>query len=177
MNYTHLLNELKQANVFELYRLSVAINKELDNPTRILAIKKRLWIGMELSYFHHVENRSRRAKLLEIKQKNVLLLEHQKNDRLIVPFFMLNIDGTDTEIHETQQNGSLTANNLKAGDCVGFNKDGQTVAGVIKRINPKTVTLVTRDNRRWRVAYAYLHRVHESEIVSNTFLEQGNQEK
>jgi len=174
MNYTHILNELKQANVFELYRLSVAINKELENPNRIVAIKKRLWVGMELSYFHHIENRLKQAKLLEIKQKNVLLLDYQKDDRLIVPYFMLNIDGADTEIHETQTNGSLTANNLRVGDCVAFNKDGQTIAGMIKRINLKTVSLVTRDNRRWRVAYSYLHRVHESEILPNILLEKKN---
>lgn len=166
MDYTNLLNELNKASAFDLYRLHVAIGNELDNPKRIVAIKQQLRIGMELSYFYHVDNRLIKAKLLEMKQKNVIMLDHEKNTRLSIPYYMLNIDNFDVNIHECNNSESLTANTLKVGDCVGFNRDGKNIVGIIKRINHKTVTLETIDHGQWRVAYSYLYRVHDAEVVN-----------
>jgi len=71
MDYTPLFNELSKASLFDLYRLPVTTGNELDNPARILAVKKRLRIGMALSYFDAAENRSIHVTVLELKQKNV----------------------------------------------------------------------------------------------------------
>ncbi len=169
MDYTHLFNELQKASVFDLYRLHVAIGNELENPKRILHLKQKLRIGMELSYFYHVENRLVKAKLLDMNQKKVVVLDHEQNKRFVIPYYMLNIDGTDTEIYESKSTKSLTANTLKVGDRVGFiNKDGDNIAGIIKRINHKTVTLETNSGHQWRVAYSFLYRIHDAEKSMHT---------
>ena len=168
MNYTHLLNELNKASSFDLYRLHVAIGNEIENPKRILNIKQKLRIGMELSYFYHVENRLVKAKLLEMRQKNVVVLDHEKNKRFVIPYYMLNVGGINTEIYEYKNKESLTPNTLKVGDCVGFNKDGESIVGTIKRINHKTVSLKTNTAHQWRVAYTFLYRVYDVEIPTNT---------
>jgi hypothetical protein len=163
MDYNHLLKQLERASLFELYRLQVAIANELDNPERLITLKQRLIVGMTLSYFDSVENRSRTATLLELKQKNVIVFDHEKQHKLVIPYVVLNVDELDTDIHRTGHAESLTANTLKVGDSVGFNNHGEPVVGVIKRLNKKTVTLVTRANEQWRVGYAYLYRVYEGE--------------
>lgn len=165
MDYTHLLTELNKANLFDLYRLHVAIGHELESPQRILAMKQKLHIGMELSYFYHVDNRLVKAKLLEMKQKNVVVLDHEKNKRFVLPYYMLNIDNSDIDIRTTKQKESLTPNTVKVGERVGFNKEGQSIVGVITRINHKTVTLETSMGQQWRVAYVYLYRVYDTEVV------------
>ena len=165
INYTHLIHELSNAQAFDLYRLNVAINKELNNPKRTLAIRKRLRLGMELTYFNDVENRLIPCKVLKINQKNVLIEELESNRPYLMPYYMLNINATDITIHETNTGGSLTANNVQVGDWVGFDKEGESIFGVIKRINSKTVTLETNKAQRWRVSYACLYRVHDAEIT------------
>lgn len=172
MDYTHLLNELNKASSFDLYRLHVAIGNELENPTRILSIKQKLRIGMDLGYFDHVKNRLVQSKLLEMRQKNAVVLDHEKKQRFIIPYYMLNVEGANTEIYEPKSTGALTANTLKVGDCVGFNKDGENIVGIVKRINHKTATLATNTGHQWRVAYPFLYRIHDVESTRKSLSEE-----
>jgi hypothetical protein len=165
MNYANLLTELNKASLFDLHRLRVAMSNEMDNPRRILAVKRNLQIGMELTYFDAVENRLIKAKLLELRQKKVLVLDTEQQKKFVMPYHMLNVDGIETSIHESSD--VLTINNLKVGERVGFtnSRNGQLVAGIIKRLNHKTVTLETNQGKQWRASYRCLHRIHESEIA------------
>ncbi len=175
MDYTHLLSELNKSDLFDLYRLHVAIGHELENPHRILAMKQKLHIGMELTYFYHVENRLVKAKLLEMKQKNVVIVDYEKNKRFVMPYYMLNVDDNTAEIYETKSKESLTANTVKVGDCVGFNKEGENIIGIIKRINHKTITLQTNTGSQWRVAYVYLYRIYDASIIREALATQTNE--
>ncbi len=67
MNYTLILEELGKASLFELYRLNAAIGNQLDDPTRIAAVKRALRVGQTLHWFDTAENRLVEAKLLRIK--------------------------------------------------------------------------------------------------------------
>lgn len=163
MNYNYLVSELNKATTFDLYRLHVAIGNELEDPKRILEIKTKLRIGMELSYFNHLENRLVKVKLTETRLKNTVVFDYEKKKRFVIPYYMLNIDDADVDISESSNKETLTANMLKVGDCVGFNKDGESIVGNIKRINHKTVTIETATNHQWRVAYSFLYRVHDAE--------------
>ena len=176
MDYTYFVNELNNATTFDLYRLYVVIDNELENPKRILRIKQQLRIGMELSYFHHAENRLVKVKLLDMRKKNAVVFDHEKNRAVAVPYYMLNIDGTDANIYESEHTKTLTANTLKVGDCVGFYKDGENIIGIIKRINQKTVTLKTNAGPQWRVSYSLLHRVHDAETTMHTLQHQTSLE-
>jgi hypothetical protein len=166
MNYTHLLSELNKATAFDLYRLSVAIGRELDNPQRTLAIKRKLHVGMEVSYFSDSQNKLVKAKILEMRQKRVLVLELESNHRISFPYYFINIEHIDTDIYASSKKESLTANTLKVGDCVGFTaKDGKAIMGIILRLNQKTVTLKTNTGVEWRVGYYWLFRILDAEIA------------
>ena len=59
MDFSKIIEELKQASLFDLYRLSVAINQQLENPRR-----RSLRSGKIISYFDDTENRLIEAKVI-----------------------------------------------------------------------------------------------------------------
>jgi hypothetical protein len=163
VDYTELLNQLQQASLFDLYRLSVAIDRELENPQQINAVKRKLRLGMELYYFDRIQNRAINARLVALRQKQAVIFDLEQNKDFLVPYYMLNVERVETSIHEKAN--TLTANNLKVGDCVGFNSDGRDFVGIVQRLNHQTVTVHTNTGQKWRVSYSYLHRIHDAEIV------------
>ena len=168
MDYTLLINELNKASSFDLYRLFVAIDKELRNPKRINLIKHRLVLGMELSYFNFVQNRLLKAKLLELRNTHALVFDYNTNKKLLIPFPVINLDNVNTEIYKSNDSEPLSANTLKVGDCVGFNHNGQIITGFIKRINFKTVTIHTTNNKKWRVSYSLLKIFDNAATIDST---------
>ena len=76
---------------------------------------------------------------------------------------MLNLDGVDTDINQSNSDNVLTATTLRVGDRVGFKKDGEDIVGIVKRVNQKSVTLVTEQGGQWRVSYSCLYLVYEAE--------------
>jgi len=57
MNYTAILEALGQASLFQLFRLNAAISNQLDDPTRIAAVKRVLRVGQTVRWFDSTENR------------------------------------------------------------------------------------------------------------------------
>ena len=45
---------------------------------------------------------------------------------------------------------------LNIGDAVFFDYYGEEIAGTIKRLNQKTVTLITSDGKEWKVSPTFL---------------------
>ena len=161
VDYTNLVKELEKASAFDLYRLQIAIDNELDKPERINSIKNQVTEGMRVSFFDDKENRLINAEIVNKRIKKVVIYVPEWSKRFIIPYYMLNIEGKNTNINTTSSTETLSPNTLKIGDTVGFNKDGQTIAGHIKKLNRKTVTLISLKNHRWRVPYALLYRVHD----------------
>lgn len=161
MDYTRLINELEKSDLFDLYRLYVAIGHELNAGQKLNQVKQQLVIGMDLSYFSSKENRPIKCKLLKVKSKSAVVLDYELKRQLAVPYYTLNINNADTQVYQRNSKESLTANNLSVGEFVGFHKDGQIIIGMIKRLNTKSVTLRTQIGSQWRVAYSFLFRIHD----------------
>jgi hypothetical protein len=51
MDYSRIIDELNSASLFDLFRLSVAIHQQLDEPQRIAEIRAQLRPGMEITLF------------------------------------------------------------------------------------------------------------------------------
>jgi hypothetical protein len=174
MDYTQLLTELEKASLFDLYRLRVGIGKMLDQPDRIKSIKRRLRIGMEVTYFDEGENRLIPATIEEIQRTKLLVRNISDGKKWKMPFHMINLDGVDTDIHADQ--GKVDRNKLKVGDLVGFHdRQQQEQYGEIVRLNPKTATLHTKFGTKWRVAYSLLFKVvdGDGEQVADSELIEG----
>ena len=75
---------------------------------------------------------------------------------------MINLTGKKSDIHANHKERP-TKNNFKVGDCVGFNNDGQQCIGTIIKLNHKTASLITRENKRWRVGFGLLFKILDGE--------------
>lgn len=169
MEFTTILQALNEASAFELYRLQIAIHKELESHARIAKIKKSLRIGMDTTYFCHEKNGLVPVKVLELKPNKVVVGDPQNLQRkIILPYFMLNISNADINIYENNQ--KLTANNLSVGDIVGFTHNGKDIIGMIERLNQKTVSLTSTVGTKWRAGYGGLYRVHDDGNIREQIL-------
>ena len=158
MNFTEVLDALKRASGFELYRLRAGIDRMLDDPKWIMAIRKALRVGQVIEYFDEKDNRLCTGRILELRQKTVLILRMDTAQRWLMPYASINLGGIDTTIRDKPNQG-LGRQELAVGDNVGFHdRDQCQRIGRIIRLNDKTVTLVS-DNQQWRVAYGLLHRI------------------
>src|SRR3990167_785708 len=156
MNYSEVLNSIRNASLFDLYRLKIAIANELENPARIKKLREKFKEGDVVSYFDSSGNNQIQAIVIQKNIKNVLVQNLHDKTRWSIPYYFLNIDQVDVDLHPDPK-GKLTKNHLKIGDFVGFNHDGHQIAGIVIRLNHKTASIFTVDRRRWRVSYGCLY--------------------
>ena len=71
MDYSRSIEELKQASLFDLYRLQVAISHQLENPQRVQEIKSQLKPDQHITYFDTAENRLVEAKVIKLKRTRI----------------------------------------------------------------------------------------------------------
>lgn len=163
MDYSKIIEELNNASSFDLYRLKVAINQQLENPHRLSEIKKCLKPGQKISYFDETENRLIEATILKIMRTRLLVKNIDDQQKWEIPLYHVNLDRVNTDIICQARDG-LDKSQLKVGDVVGF-QDNQNndVNGKIIRLNQKTATIITTTNTKWRVAYEFLHLIYDVE--------------
>lgn len=164
MNYTDVMNALKAASLFDLFRLGIAISHEVENPEKIRAVRLAFKVGDTVSFFDESTNGLRSAVVIEKNIKYVSVMDAKEKRIWKVPYCFLNLDNVNADIN-CQRNEKLSKNNLKIGDCVGFNKDGEQITGIVTRLNYKTASVITIDKHRWRASYGCLYKIIDTEIV------------
>jgi hypothetical protein len=159
MNYSEILQKLEQATLFDIYRLRSAMDVLLEQPEKLLAIKRQLHVGMSISYLDKQSNKLVAAVIAEIRRNSVGVRHQTDGQQWIIPLYLINLNNVDTRIHR-QDRAILDRNQLQVGESIGFlgHNDKETY-GVITQLNPKTVSIITRDGKRWRVAYSYLFKI------------------
>lgn len=172
MNYTDILSSLNQASAFDLFRLRVAIDRVLDQPGWMTAVRARLRVGQGIEYFDPQANRAFKGQLLEMRRKQAVVLDLETQKRWLINYSAINLDGADVEIREQPKEG-LGRNAVAIGDVVGFvDRNQQQRSGQIVRLNDKTVTLMV-GHQQWRVSYALLHRIVDSSASGSNLAELG----
>lgn len=158
MNFSETIATLSKASAFDLYRLRAAIDRVLDQPGWMDAVRSRLRIGQSIEYFDPAANHTRQAQVLELRRKQAVVLDLETKKRWLISYAAINLDGADIDIREKPRQG-LGRNEVSIGDVVGFlDRNHQQRSGQIVRLNDKTVTLIC-DQQGWRVGYGLLHRV------------------
>ena len=159
MNYAQVLDALNNASLFDLYRLNVAIDQQLQDPRRLQAVKSQLRVGQTVDYFDARDNRNVRARVVKLQRTNVNVVDLHDGKPWRVPYYMINLQQVDTRLPEPADRPGLSRQALSVGDWVGFvDKHGVEHAGHVEKLNPKTASLRCPDGR-WRVAYSLLFRV------------------
>ena len=78
LDHSELLEQLETATPFELYRLKAALDRMLDDPARIAAVKSMIRVGDEIEYFEPSENRCVKARVLRCNRTRAV---HQRTRR------------------------------------------------------------------------------------------------
>lgn len=174
MDFSELLNELNNATLFDLYRLSAAINKELENPERKEQVRRLLRVGDTISYFASEENRLIKAKILEIKRTRALVQNKHDMKKWDIPFYMFNVDDISVDITCKANSKGISRHEIRIGDLVGFqDRDNNNLRGKVIRINPKTVTILVEPDQKWRVSYSMLHPIVDGQTAGQQFFIEG----
>ncbi|MCU7918628.1 MAG: hypothetical protein KZQ95_09750 [Candidatus Thiodiazotropha sp. (ex Epidulcina cf. delphinae)] len=161
MDYNLILSELQQASMFDLFRLQAAIGKLLDDPARLIVIKRALRPGMEITYFHEQGNRLVPARVLQIRKTRAAVQDLETGKRWTIPLYMINLENQDTDITPNQQ--GVDRLSLRIGDTVGFaGREGQELFGAIIKLNPKRAKIQT-EKGIWAVPYSMLFPVIDGE--------------
>ena len=133
MDYSKIIEELKQASLFDLYRLKVAINQQLENPRRLSEIKKSLRSGKIISYFDDTENRLIEAKVIKLMRTRLLVENIDDQQQWEIPLYYVNLDEVNTDIIGSSRKG-LDKGQLKIGDLVGFHAGGNIALAVVQDV-------------------------------------------
>lgn len=173
MDYSKIIEALNEASLFDLHRLSAAIQYQLDDPQRIAEIRKRLKPGQSISYFEPTENRLLEATIIKLKRTRLLVENAHDRQRWTIPLYWVNLDKVNTDItFSSKKKKGLDKSRLSVGDIVGF-RDNQNndVRGEIIRLNKKTATIKTNENTKWRVGYGLLYLVIDGEQGNPNLIE------
>lgn len=156
-DFNSILEQIESWSLFELHRLNSAIAKLLDDPARNQAIKRQLKVGMQVTYFCSNKNSLVEAIVDEIRKTRVSVINVHDGQRWNISFFLINLEGIDTNIVPKKYSGGLDRNSLKVGDHVGWNsKLGHDLYGVVEKLNPKKALVRLGNGDRWTVPYPLL---------------------
>lgn len=162
MHYSKIIENIKNASAFDLYRLSVAIDFEMNSPKRIALIKSSLIVGSTVHYFEAKNNKLVQAKINKLGVSHAHVRNTHDGTYCKIPYYMINMGNVDIDIYDNTQKG-LSKNELKVGDIVGFRHNASNICGVTIRLNTKTASILATDNRKWRVSYCALSHMIDAE--------------
>lgn len=170
MDFSATVAALNRASAFELYRLRAAIDRVLDQPGWMDAVRARLRPGQRIDYFDPQTNRLHPGQIVDLRRKQAVIRDLSSQKDWLVSYAALNLDGADVDIREKPAQG-LGRHEVAVGDVVGFvDRQQRQRSGRIVRLNDRTVTLLC-DTQPWRVAYALLHRVVDASARDGEILE------
>jgi len=115
MNFSDVLKALNQASAFELFRMRAAINRVLDQPQWVDAVRGRLRVGQVVEYFDSQANAACQARIIELRRKQALVLDIATQTRWLISYASINLDGADVQIREQVRRG-LGRNEVAVGE-------------------------------------------------------------
>ncbi len=165
MNYSRIIDDLNSASLFDLFRLSVAIHQQLDEPQRIEQVRAKLRPGMEITFFDGERNHLVKARVLKLNRTRLdihNLLDHRDWS---IRYCTVNLDKVETDINPNKTKG-ISRTQLKIGDSVGFcDRQNQEKYGRVIGLNQKTASILVNERDKWRVAYSLLFPIIEGSEI------------
>jgi hypothetical protein len=161
MDYSRIIDDLNSASLFDLFRLSVAIHQQLDEPQRIAEVRAKLRPGMEITFFDGERNHLVKARVLKLNRTRLdvhSLLDHRDWS---IRYCTVNLGNVETDIKPNKTLG-ITRTQLKIGDSVGFcDRQNREKYGRVIGLNQKTASILVNESEKWRVAYSLLFPIIE----------------
>lgn len=155
-----LLDFLTQAPTFDLYQISCAIDRILDDPARIIAVRRRLHQGMKVQYFNGQQLVF--ANVAAMNPTKVHIQDLSTGKFLQVHYAAIFLDeSTPNPLPQAEPAPAprVDKNSFQVGDTVSFSdKHLRQRVGKVVRRNEKSVT-VECDGEIWRVGWGILRKV------------------
>jgi hypothetical protein len=157
MDLHDLMSSLQQASDLDLLRLSTAIDHLLYSAARILAVRQRLHLGQEVTFWNVRDNRMQHGRITKFKSDQLLILTDNPPQYWSAPYAAIQLDPSQSP--PTEPPRPLGRADFALGDTVSFEgRDLIQHLGNIVRMNQKTAT-VSCDGHEWRVSFALLRHV------------------
>ena len=159
-----ILDALRLATSADLYRLHLTVVRLLDDPKRIIEIRRHLNLGLVVSYIaDDIHATQRQGQIVELKTTQAVLVDSATHHRLTLPYAALVIDGLPRRPDETPPPAPPAArrDDFRPGDTVSFTDQHlQEHVGTIVRINQKTASIQCDPNQgHWRVSFGLLRKI------------------
>lgn len=157
---SRILDALRHAPSLDLYELSLAIGRMLDDPRRILEVRRHLHLGAQVMYFDHRRGMLAPGRILQLQPTTATLQDDLTRTQWKLPYAAIVADPaqrTEAPPPIRAQRADVTA--FKIGDTVSFtDKHLRERIGTITRLNTKTCSLLC-DGEQWRVSPRLLRKV------------------
>jgi hypothetical protein len=157
---SRLLDALRNAPSLDLYELSLAINRMLADPRRVLEVRRHLHLGAQVMYFDHRCGVLAPGRVLQLHPAQVTVQDDATRTHWKLPYAAIVADPAQ----RAEQAPPVTPRHVdvgtfKLGDTVGFtDKHLRERVGTITRMNTKTYSLLC-DGEQWRVSPGLLRKV------------------
>lgn len=157
---TRLLDALRIAPSIDLYELSLAINQMLNDPRRILEVRRHLHLGAQVMYFDHRRGTLAPGRVLQLQATNATVQDDVNRTHWKLPYAAIVADPVQRAEQAAQAPPRRPdVATFKLGDTVSFtDKYLRERIGTITRMNTKTYSLIC-DGEQWRVSPGLLRKI------------------
>lgn len=165
-NASNMTQALQGATSIQLYQMRALIDGMLADTKRTIAARAALHLGQAVRFIDHRTGQVRLGKLIARHDTQATVLEEGVRRTWKIPYVAiegaLNAPGEQPKAYDPPPEPAKPQGHIefKVGDKVTFD-DGKGVAlvGMITRVNRRTATLQTMDEKTWRVDFQLLRHV------------------
>lgn len=155
-----LLDSLRNATSLELYELSVAVDRLLSDPARILEVRRHLHLGAQVMYLDSRRGTMMPGRVVQFHPAHAVVEDGASRARWKLPYAAIAVDPSlRSASPEPVIPPRVDVSAFKVGDTVGFtDKHLRERIGTVIRLNAKTCSLLV-DGEQWRVSPGLLRKV------------------
>ncbi len=157
---SRLLDALRNAPSLDLYELSLALDRMLADPRRILDVRRHLHLGAQVMYFDHRSGTLVPGRVLQLQATSATIQDIATRTHWKLPYAAIVADPAQrTEQAPATPQRAVEVATFKLGDTVSFtDKHLRERIGTVTRINAKSCSLLC-DGEQWRVSPALLRKI------------------
>lgn len=157
------LDKLRLVPSADLYRLYLSVGALLEDPRRILEVRRHLHLGVEVTYVGDDPlGPMRQGRVIELRPTQAVIKDIASGRHRLVPYVAI-VPGASSEPPEASMAvlPKMGRDQFSIGDTVGFtDKYLHERFGTVVRLNQKTASIDCHDGEgHWRVSYGLLRRV------------------
>jgi hypothetical protein len=167
MNDPNLIESLNNASSLDLFRLSSVIERLLADPKRIIAVRRHLTLGQTVRFFQIQKGELQEGRIVAMGERLVTIQELGSRQGWKVPYAAIEPPSATGAVPPPTASTKPVApvrDDFQCGDRVSFEDPYlQTQVGLIVRINTRTATVEAAGGESWRVPFALLRLVIDTE--------------